>query len=293
MAHEHLVYDTDPYFSIDPDTRVITCESDNTPVLILNDHNSERFTFSIPREVDGHDMSVCNRVEVHYINTDGTQVYCDVYEADDLRADPEDPEHVIFTWLISQNATRIVGSLNFAIRYACITSDGLIDYAWSTKPYTEVKVSNGIDNGLNVVDQNADVLEHWRISYEQAGGIAVADVEAARDAAVETVENTLENAQVNFDAMIDRIEGTLNLLPGAWDSNKEQTVTVAGVSSDSGVFFTPLNKAQRTLAAAAGLFVTVASNNSLVFSVDAVPTEVIKLRYYIMKVNTSTNEVTT
>lgn len=57
MAHKHPIYDTDPHFKIDGDTRVIINASDVKVALMQGDHNSERFTFEIPRYVDGHDMS--------------------------------------------------------------------------------------------------------------------------------------------------------------------------------------------------------------------------------------------
>ena len=84
--HKHPVYDTDLHLLIDPITREITNESGKT-VIMQYDHNSERFTFEIPRYVDGHDMSLCNVVEFHYINTDAndkTIQNADVYQVDDL-----------------------------------------------------------------------------------------------------------------------------------------------------------------------------------------------------------------
>ena len=69
MSHIHSVYDGDTHFKIDPVTRQIENTSGKV-ILMQNDHNSERFTFEIPRTIDGHDMSQCNAVEVHYINID-------------------------------------------------------------------------------------------------------------------------------------------------------------------------------------------------------------------------------
>lgn len=66
MAHKHSVYDTDPHFAIDPITRAITNQSTTKTQLMQYDHNSERFTFEIPRLVDGHDMKLCDKIEIHY-----------------------------------------------------------------------------------------------------------------------------------------------------------------------------------------------------------------------------------
>ena len=65
MAHKHSVIDTDKHFVIDPVTREITNNSEKLS-LMQNDHNSETYTFEIPRNIDGHEMALCNVVEIHY-----------------------------------------------------------------------------------------------------------------------------------------------------------------------------------------------------------------------------------
>lgn len=62
IEHKHAVPDSDTYFMINPYTREIENTNYNKTVLMRGDHNSERFTFEIPRYVDGHDMSLCNRM---------------------------------------------------------------------------------------------------------------------------------------------------------------------------------------------------------------------------------------
>ena len=52
MAHQHGVYDTDKHFVIDSNTRKIENQSKSKITLIQNDHDSERFTFEIPRYVE-------------------------------------------------------------------------------------------------------------------------------------------------------------------------------------------------------------------------------------------------
>ncbi len=67
MAHLHEVKDKDTHFMIDPETMEITNASE-VKALKQGDHGAERFTFEMPRYIEGHDMSVCNKVEVHYNN---------------------------------------------------------------------------------------------------------------------------------------------------------------------------------------------------------------------------------
>ena len=191
MAHEHIVRDGDKHFSIDPVTRKITNESGKF-VLMQHDHNSERFTFSIPKNVDGHDMSLCNSIKVHYLNVELAEVvkeeeedtkktnkkeeitepeivyeptgtvYEGLYESDDVQVSAEDEEKVICSWLISRNATQYFGELNFVVRFACVSDDGTEEYGWSTDIYTGIKITTGIFNTYVIVEEYPDILEKWR-----------------------------------------------------------------------------------------------------------------------------------
>lgn len=170
MAHLHSVYDGDTHFKISPVTRKIE-NTTGKVVLMQNDHNSERFTFEIPRYIDGHDMSLCNRVEVHYNNIDAKtkDASKNVYEVTDLQVSPNSEEVVICSWLISGNATRYAGSLNFVLRYACLT-EAVIDYQWFTDIYKEITVSESISNTATVATDNADILAQWKAELEELYG---------------------------------------------------------------------------------------------------------------------------
>lgn len=164
MALLHQVYDTDAHFKIDPVTRAIKNESTGKNVLIQYDHNSERFTFELPRLVDGHDMSKSTSVEIHYINidsTDKTKSNADVYPVADLQISPDDENVVICSWLISQNATQYAGSLNFLLKFKCVDGNGDVVYRWNTAISSSISVSRGIDNGEAVVKEYPDVLAAW------------------------------------------------------------------------------------------------------------------------------------
>lgn len=161
MAHIHSVYDTDAHFRIDAATRTMKYDSSAKPTLVQFDHNSERITFEMPRYIDGHDMSLCNKVEIHYLNFSAAEKASGVYAVDDLQVSPADDSVVIGSWLVSRNATGIAGSLNFVIRFACFTGD-VIDYAWHTEIYSEIVVGKGINNGEAIVEDYVDVLEAWK-----------------------------------------------------------------------------------------------------------------------------------
>lgn len=172
MAHEHTVTDHDKHFIIDPMTRKIMPETPEKNKLVQFDHNSERFTFEIPRYVEGHDMSLCDTVQIHYLNISSDKVTRNpgVDESHDIGLLMNNEEKVVFSWLISRNATQYSGSLNFAIRLACTTGNK-VDYDWHTEIHAGVSVSNGIDNGPVIVQDYADILEEWRQKLFSIHGI--------------------------------------------------------------------------------------------------------------------------
>lgn len=164
MAHKHKVYDSDTHFSINPIARTLLNEGSPKSGLIQYDHNSERFTFELPRIVEGHDMSLCNVIQIHYTNIDSKtkEQKVGIYEVDDMQISPDDEDVVIFSWLISQNATQYVGNLSFLIRFVCSDEGGEVGYVWNTSVYDKISVGAGMLHNDAVVEQYADFMEQWR-----------------------------------------------------------------------------------------------------------------------------------
>lgn len=160
LNHTHPMLDPDAIFTIDPTTRVISTNVKKI-VLMQYDHNSEIFTFSIPRFVEGHDMSLCNKIEIHYtnINKRTREQSNDVYPVTDKKVESD---NLVFTWLLSGNATKYPGSLNFIIRFECVEDDGSISYMWNTDIFKNVTVSDGISNTETVIEDYSDILEQWK-----------------------------------------------------------------------------------------------------------------------------------
>ena len=163
MPHSHPIYDSDKHFIIDPITRNIVNNSSKLTIMQY-DHNSERFTFEIPRVIEGHDMSLSNAVRVNFINIGSikTNTNSGVYEVDDVAVSLDDPDTITFSWLISGAATRYNGSLNFAIRFYCISDESIIEYSWGTNIYSGINVANSIDNSETIAKDYVDVLEKWK-----------------------------------------------------------------------------------------------------------------------------------
>ena len=157
MAHLHNIYDCDMHFKIDALTRVIKNVSATKTTVVQYDHNSERFTFELPRYIEGHDMSNCNSVEVHWVNG----VDNGIYLVGDLQVSPDDEEVVICSWLLSHNVTQNIGSLNFSLRFSCLSDDGVVDYVWNTAIHTGISVLKGIYNSDTVAEQYTETIKSW------------------------------------------------------------------------------------------------------------------------------------
>lgn len=173
MAHLHPVYDTDPHFLVDSTSRIISYSSKEKLLLVQGDHNCQRYTFEMPRYIDGHDMKLCDRVEVHYTNIDSRNERgksYGLYKVTDMQISTKDENVLVFSWLISRLATVYAGVTNFTIRFAC-TTNGEIDYVWSTGVYTSVVIASTIDNEENVIGQYYENLipENIREGVEIGG----------------------------------------------------------------------------------------------------------------------------
>lgn len=202
IEHSHEVPDSDAHFIIDPYTREITAARRSKTVLMQGDHNSERFTFEIPRYVDGHDMGSCNRVMVHFDNVGITTdvpsdmidnpsntidtIYSDVAYMDDLQINPSNPETVISSWLIRREATQIVGILSFSLQYQCV-EEGEITYEWNTDSYDEIEIRKSKQNGEAAVINYTNVLEQWRSRLFGVGNSVIADVAAEGEAQIAAI----------------------------------------------------------------------------------------------------------
>lgn len=222
MAHLHRVYDTDAHFKIDAITRAIKADTSGKSVktvLIQGDHNSERFTFEVPRLVDGHDLSLCNDVQVHYINIDSgnkSNTSRDIYLVTDLQISPDSDDVVILSWLIDGKATRYAGSLHFLVKFKCIADDETVDYVWNTAIFTGISVSTGIDNVGSVATEYSDILAALisRIEELEEGGVGGSSARVA--------EVTLLSANWAGD-----------------DNPYSQVVTIDGITANSQVDLTP------------------------------------------------------
>lgn len=216
-VHDHPVPDTDTYFIIDPITRKIENTNRKKNVIMQYDHNSERFTFELPRYIDGHDMLDCDSVTVNVDNievvesADGEEaveprVNSDAPDMTDLCIHPTDPEKVIASWLISRNSTQLAGILSFHIEFKCADVNGNVVYEWSTDTFDEIIVKARKKNGEAAVIPHIDTLEQWRARIFGAGDSVMANIAAEGDAQVAAVKleatELLESVQTKAGAIV-------------------------------------------------------------------------------------------
>lgn len=205
MELKHNVFDTDTHFKIDGLTRQVKNVAETKTMLVQYDHNSERFTFEVPRFVDDHDLSLCDVVRVHYINigkTSRTEIK-GVYEVTDNRVSPDDDNVVLCSWLISNNATQLVGSLYFVVQFACVKEREVI-YSWNTARHTGVTITDGIYNGEELEETYADALLNWYNEWVErftsTESQAVNAVISAKTEAIDAIEGeilTIKDKAIN------------------------------------------------------------------------------------------------
>lgn len=159
--HAHSVRDANERFAVKLATRAISNRSKDKAMLVQGDHDSEQFTFEMPRYVDGHDMALSTVAQIHYDNEGSVGVY----ECPDLAVSADNENNVTFTWLISGNATKNAGKLSFLVKLRCYDGDA-IAYEWNTTAFDEVTVAKGKNYSAEVVEQSADAIERLRADLE-------------------------------------------------------------------------------------------------------------------------------
>lgn len=162
MPHTHGINDADTSFTIDPASRAVTNKSGKV-TLVQYDHDSEKFTFRIPRYVEDHDMTLCNKIEIHYTNItrNKKEQNDDVYivKKEDIIFGSDT---VFFSWTISSNATQLVGSLKFSITFICNDDENNIVYEWSTDQYTGIQILEKLTHTENLLNKYPDLIEQMK-----------------------------------------------------------------------------------------------------------------------------------
>ena len=234
MAHTHDVFDMENHFEINGSSRFIKETSETKLVVVQGDHKSEVLTFKMPRYIDGHDMTLCNNIRIHYINLDTktNNKSADVYEVTDLTLCEECEDVLTFTWTIEAPATKYSGTLSFLVKFECTEGENVL-YQWNTAKYVSVNVLAGIDNSEEFVEKYSNVLEEWyneltkgADSIEELNQQAIAEIELAKEDAKEDIEHKASAKMQEIDECIERVIPIYINWNG--DTKGRETITVLG-----------------------------------------------------------------
>ena len=231
MPHIHNVTDSDNKFIIDGISRAIKNASTSKTTVMQFDHNSEVFTFEVQRYIEGHDMMLCNRVEVHYLNIDTVtkEEREGIYLVDDLAVSTDDETKLTCSWVISQNATGLVGSLNFLLRFICLTDD-VIDYVWNTSIHSGIYVSKGIYNSDIVAEQYLDTIKAWGNRLEVVeNSIGSSGISPTIKVTAITGGNKVEITDANGTKIFNVMNGTNGINGSDGKDGKDGYTPVKGV----------------------------------------------------------------
>lgn len=196
MSHAVKVVDDDKHFLIDSFTRQVS--SEYSKLMITNgDHNSERFTFEAPQNIEGHDMSECNSIEVHYVNINKTKTERveGIYVVDDLSVEDN---KIFFSWLLSRNCTSLIGTLQFSIKFKCLDEDNNIDYEWNTTLFKNVTVLESISNSEAISEKYPDIFEQFKDDV-------IDEVSNTQKSLVKSVNQNLPDSSGNVEIEISNL----------------------------------------------------------------------------------------
>lgn len=197
MSHSDLIKDADGFFEVDATTRQIINKTPSKIVLMQHDHNSEKFTFMLPRYIEGHDMSETARAVVHYINIEnltGNRSE-DSYRFYDLQINPDDDSTVICSWLISGNATMYAGQLTFLVEFDCYDEDNALVYSWHSAAYKGIVIGETFEcDEAEHYTQYADIVAQWEQMLFEANEDGVTNITEAKADALESIASAKAEA---------------------------------------------------------------------------------------------------
>lgn len=208
----HEVIDDDTHFIIDPVTRTITNPDSADIVLMQHDHNSEIFTFEIPKVIEGHDILRTGAiVQIHFRNVslDGTKSSSGLSMASPRYSNEYDNgKTVLFSWSIPREATMYDGILAFAIRIAC-TDNFVIQYDWHTEIFAGIPVLETIDNSDSEAKVFEELLERYKDELCES---LVSKVTEQLNADMNSITSKVTILETNVNGLIANIEEMDNKL---------------------------------------------------------------------------------
>ena len=153
-------------------------------IVVEDDNDSRRITFSIARYYDEVDLSTKN-VVVRYVNA--LSQY-DEYLVHDAHAEGD---KVFFTWLVHDKALLESGQIEFDVLFYDVNG-----YKWHTKP-ANLTVERGLVSAEYIASpETSDLYSQWRIEASQN----LKESENARDASKQYAQNSANSANASANS---------------------------------------------------------------------------------------------
>ena len=153
-------------------------------IVVEDDNDSRRITFSIARYYDEVDLSTKN-VVVRYVNA--LSQY-DEYLVHDAHAEGD---KVFFTWLVHDKALLESGQIEFDVLFYDVNG-----YKWHTKP-ANLTVERGLVSAEYIASpETSDLYSQWRIEASQN----LKESENARDTSKQYAQNSANSANASANS---------------------------------------------------------------------------------------------
>ena len=153
-------------------------------IVVEDDNDSRRITFSIARYYDEVDLSTKN-VVVRYVNA--LSQY-DEYLVHDAHAEGD---KVFFTWLVHDKALLESGQIEFDVLFYDVNG-----YKWHTKP-ANLTVERGLISAEYIASpETSNLYSQWRIEAVQN----LKESENARDASKQYAQNSANSANASANS---------------------------------------------------------------------------------------------
>lgn len=155
------------YIVINDDLRTMQIP-DGIILGVESDDDVNKLQFQMPKEYCGFDLSQFS-ARINYMNANGDG---DVYVADDLEVDGDDPSLMTFSWLVGRNACAYKGKTQFIVCLKKFANDGSGDVVqeFNSTVYS-LPVLAGLETTEAVVQEYPDVIEYLINLIEQSGTI--------------------------------------------------------------------------------------------------------------------------
>lgn len=154
------------YIVINDDLRTMQIPSSIALLGVESDDDVNKIPFQMPKEYCGFDLSTFS-VRINYMNANGEG---DLYIAEDVAVDGDDPSLMNFTWLVGRNACAYKGNVNFIVCLKKFDENSNVVQEFNTTVYS-LPVLQGLETTEAVVQENQDIIEYLINLVEQSGAV--------------------------------------------------------------------------------------------------------------------------